>query len=225
MPSYKDVILATPGLQTYHRMSGGASEASIGPDTALMTHTGSPPTVAGLIRDSNGAKAYDASTRQSTFSTSSLAGSALSIECWFQETTLADWSYVFGNDNDPTSRFNILRRAAESNLIANWMDTGPTYFDCIGPYTPFRLTHVAATLGSNTLRLYVNGKQVASTTVTGSMPAGSRPFRVARAGAQSVIGAIDECATYNVTLTAGQVAQHYKAGLASGVLAGLLLPV
>ena len=57
MPSYKDTILATPGLVHYFRMSGGATDTDLGPGGATLTHNGGPAEAQGLIKDANGAKA------------------------------------------------------------------------------------------------------------------------------------------------------------------------
>lgn len=226
---YREVILATPGLATYHRMIGGASEASIGPDTATMTHTGSPVSVPGLIRDANGAVSYNGSSQYSTFSSAWAAGlSAMSIEFWFRETGRVDWSWLFGVDDNPLAQFSVVRRAAEDNLICGYSTAGGGSGSAlVGPYKPLDRNYVAYTLGGGTLNLYINGVLCSTATGPGTMGTGARTWRVAGSGnpSQYLNGVTDEVATYTATLSPTTVARHYKAGLASGVLNGLLLPV
>jgi hypothetical protein len=84
---------------------------------------------------------------------------------------------------------------------------------------------VALTLGAGTLKLYVNAKFAGSQPAPGSMGTGARDWWAGGARGASFNGVLDELATYNVELSPGTIARHYKAGLAPGVLKGLLLPV
>jgi hypothetical protein len=117
VPSYKDVILATPGLANYFRMSGGATDADLGPGGATLTHNGGPVAAAGIIKDANGAKRYSGGTMDSTWTTAAFAGLAtMSLECWFREDSLVDWAHIIENDDWPTCRMQVLRNANTGNL-------------------------------------------------------------------------------------------------------------
>jgi glucose/arabinose dehydrogenase/PKD repeat protein len=68
-------------------------------------------------------------------------------------------------------------------------------------------THLATTYDGATLRLYVNGTQVASKPQTGTIPASTGPLRI---GGNSIWsewfrGLIDEVRVYNRALTAGEI--------------------
>jgi surface antigen len=216
VPGYHDMVLATPGLVTYHRMSGGSTEASIGPDPALMTHTGSPASAASLVTGGDGAKQYTGTTMESSFTTTALSGAtAGSLECWFREDALVDWAHILEQDSYPASRFQIVRQASSSTITVGFHDpVAGTDFNATGAYTPLGLTHVVATFDDANLRLYVNGAQIASVAMTGSYPVGSHTFRANKAGAEQLVGVIDEVAVYNVALDAATVLDHYLRGTA-----------
>jgi hypothetical protein len=68
-------------------------------------------------------------------------------------------------------------------------------------------THLAVTYDGSTLRMFVNGVQVSSRALTGSMPATSSPLRI---GGNSVWGEyyrglIDEVRIYNRALTGAEI--------------------
>lgn len=224
---YSNIILATPGLRTYHRMNGVSSEASIGPDTATMTHTATPSTAAGLVIGGDSARGYTGTTNYSSFSSSALSGAtAGTLECWFQETSLVTWEHIFENDNYPTSRFQIIRSASSGDMIVSFKDpVGGGDYNAQGPYNQLALNHVVGTFDGSFVRLYINGVQKAATAMAGFFPAGSVTWSANRAGTECFVGTIDECAIYNVALTPGTIARHYKAGLKDGIPAGFLLPV
>ena len=69
-------------------------------------------------------------------------------------------------------------------------------------------THVAGSYDGATLRIYVNGSQVGTTALTGSLTSSSSPLRI---GGNSVWGEyfnglIDEVRVYNRALSAGEIA-------------------
>lgn len=227
MPSYRDVILATPGIRTYHRLNGGASEASIGPDTALMTHTGSPVSAPGLVAGGDSAKRYSGTGMESSFSSSAFSSAtAGSMECWFREDSLVDWAHIFEQDDYPSSRLQIIRWANSATITVGFRDpVAGSDFNATGPYVQYAINHVVATFDGSFLRLFVNGVQVAATAMTGFFPAGTRTFRVNKQGSQQHAGVTDEPALYTVALSPATVAQHHKVGRAAGLLKGLLLPV
>ena len=67
--------------------------------------------------------------------------------------------------------------------------------------------HLAATYDGATLRLYVNGTQVASVAATGNLAASTNPLEIGGNSiyAQFFQGLIDEVRVYNVALTAPQI--------------------
>jgi len=72
--------------------------------------------------------------------------------------------------------------------------------------------HVAATYDGTTLRLYVNGVSMASTTSKGSIAAPTSFTVGARSDfAGSWAGVIDEAAVYDRALSAAEVEEHAEA--------------
>jgi hydrogenase maturation factor HypE len=68
-------------------------------------------------------------------------------------------------------------------------------------------THLAATYDGATLRLYVNGTQVAAKALTGSLAAGTQPLRIGGNGVwgEWFAGQLDEIRVYDRALTAAEV--------------------
>ena len=96
--------------------------------------------------------------------------------------------------------------------------------------TPFTLTstvslndgnwhHIAVTWnGGNTKRIYFDGVLDTSvTTLTGSLSTNGNALRIAAQQSGSYWdGRIDEVAIYSTALTAGDVLDHYNAGIGNG---------
>lgn len=226
---YSNIILATPGLRNYWHMGPGSSETSIGPLASPINHVSTPANVGTLVPGENsGAKSYNGTSQYSqSLTNSSWNGAAAgSMECWFKENAVSDWAWIMGTDNYPTYRFQLLHRAAETNLIVGYHNPSngldPT---AIGPYTQLAVNYVGATFGPHGVELFVNGKLVAiDATPCEAFPSTCTVVVAGNGGGSGNIIA-DEVATYNVRVPAGTFMQHYKAGLKDGVLSGFLLPV
>src|SRR6185436_2010556 len=76
-----------------------------------------------------------------------------------------------------------------------------------------RTYHVVGAYDGATQRLYVNGRQVASTALTGAADTTISGLRIGSwdGTQQFFAGTIDEAALYNKTLSAAQVAAHFAA--------------
>jgi hypothetical protein len=88
----------------------------------------------------------------------------------------------------------------------------------------FAWAHLAATYDGSTLRLYVNGTQVGTDIVTGTMAPSTGPLRI---GGNSLwdewfAGLIDNVRIYNRTLSPTEIATDMKTPVASGAPAGLV---
>ena len=104
--------------------------------------------------------------------------------------------------NGPTLELTILQLGVNRRLMApaGTIAAGGTY-------------HVVGTYDGTTERLYVNGRQVASSALTGAADVTISGVRIGSwDGAQQFFaGTIDEAAIYNKTLSAAQVAAHFSA--------------
>src|SRR5262249_53596012 len=104
--------------------------------------------------------------------------SALTLEAWVNPTTVnAVWRDVVykGNDNYYLEATSTNAARPNAGLIA-----GGSYADALGP-SPLPAntwSHLAETYDGSTLRLYVNGSQVASTAHTGTIASSTNPLQI-----------------------------------------------
>ena len=129
----------------------------------------------------------------------------MTLEAWVNPSTVSNaWQDVIykGNDN-----YYLEGSSPQAGVPAMG-----------GTFTPSPLygktalkantwTHLAATYDGATMRLYVNGVQVASRAQTGTMTTSTKPLQL---GGDSIFGqyfagTIDEVRVYNVALTAAQI--------------------
>ena len=115
--------------------------------------------------------------------------------------------------NGPTVEFTLLQLGVNRRLQApaGTIAAGGTY-------------HVVGTYDGTTQRLYVNGRQVASTALSGATDVTINGVRIASwDGAQQFfVGTVDEAAIYNKALSAAQVAAHFASSqLPLGAPSGL----
>ena len=132
-------------------------------------------------------------------------GTAMTLEAWVSPSTVSSaWRDVIykGNDNyylegtSPTSG-----QPAAGGTFSGSPIYGTTAL------TANTWTHLAATYDGTTMRLYVNGVQVASQAQTGAIATSTNPLQI---GGDSIYGqyfagTIDEVRVYNVALTAAQI--------------------
>jgi hypothetical protein len=142
--------------------------------------------------------------------------SAMTLEAWVYPTnTLEQWRDIIikGNDN-----YYLMSSTTTSSRPSG----GGTFSSppLIGPSTlPLNTwTHLAVTYDRTTLRLYVNGTQVASAARTTAIATSSDPLEIGsdRFYGQHFAGRIDEIRIYNVALTAGQIVSDMNSPI-SGV--------
>jgi YVTN family beta-propeller protein len=109
--------------------------------------------------------------------------------------------------NGPKLEFTIMQSGTRHRLQApsNAIVAGSTY-------------HVVGTFDGFTQRLYVNGSQVASVSLTGGITVNANALNIGSwNGSQEFFnGTIDEAAVYPLALSASQVAVHYANGISTG---------
>ena len=131
----------------------------------------------------------------------------LTLEAWVNPSTVnANWRDVVykGNDNYYLSATSTNASSPDGGLIA-----GGTYADAFGTSALPTNTwsFLTETYDGSTVRLYVNGTQVASTAHTGAIATSTNPLQI---GGDSIYGQyfaglIDEARVYNVALTAAHI--------------------
>jgi hypothetical protein len=130
----------------------------------------------------------------------------MTLEAWVNPSAItAKWRDVIykGNDNfylEATSG----RTVPDAGMIA-----GGSYADAFGTakLTANTWAYLTETYDGSTLRLYVNGTQVASVAHTGAIASSTNPLQIGgdTIYSQYFAGLIDEVRTYNVARTAAQI--------------------
>jgi Concanavalin A-like lectin/glucanases superfamily/PKD domain len=150
---------------------------------------------------------------------------AFTVEAWFKTTTTTGGKIIgFGNSNNATSG-SYDRHVYMSNDGTVTFGVYPNAIRTVSsalPYNDGEWHHVAASLGSGGMALYVDGKKVGSRTDTTFGQGYGGYWRVGgdnlnawpnQPSSSSFGGAIDNVAVYPAALTALRVQAHY---LASG---------
>ena len=131
----------------------------------------------------------------------------MTLEAWVNPSTVnGNWRDVIykGNDN-----FYLEATSSNASKPDAGMIAGGTYADAYGTAKLAANTwsFLTETYDGSTLRLYVNGTQVASTAHTGSIATSTNPLQIGGDSiyGQRFAGLIDEVRVYNVALTAAQI--------------------
>ncbi|WP_079032160.1 LamG-like jellyroll fold domain-containing protein [Streptomyces specialis] len=182
-----------------------------------------PPAVPGL--DATGI-AYDGEDAY-TYSDRIYSGvTRLTLETWFKTSTTSGGQLI-GQGNrtleESTTRDNKIYMLNDGRLTFGLYNT--TYRTITSPrsYNDGQWHHVAATVGANGMRLYVDGQQVASSILTTSARNATSYWRVGgdsllgwpnRPTSDFFAGQIDEVAVYGTQLSQSRIAAHYAAATA-----------
>jgi len=137
----------------------------------------------------------------------------MTLMAWVRPTAAGSgvWRNVIIKEDGSREVYNLYSKS-NTNAPSTWvtLTSGPT--SPKGVYGPAQVplnawTHLATTYDGVTLRLFVNGAEVANRAVSGSIKASAGVLRI---GGNSIWGeffkgVIDEVRVYNRTLTSGQI--------------------
>jgi hypothetical protein len=144
--------------------------------------------------------------------------SALTLEAWIYPTALTGWRTVLMKEvsggmaytlyADTTSHANVYLKTTGG-------DAGQSA-PAVLPLSTW--THVAATYDTTTMRLYVNGTQVATRARTGNITTSTSPLHIGgnTPWGEWFAGRIDEVRIYNRVLTAAQITTDMNTAVGSG---------
>ena len=142
----------------------------------------------------------------------------MTLEAWVNPSTVnANWRDVIykGNDNYYLEATSTNASKPDAGLIA-----GGSYADAFGTakLTASTWSFLTETYDGSTLRLYVNGTQVASTAHTGAIATSTNPLQIGGDSlyGQYFAGLIDEVRVYNVALTAAQIQTDMTTPVSNG---------
>jgi fibronectin type 3 domain-containing protein len=149
-------------------------------------------------------------------------GNAMTLEAWVFPTTVnSAWRDVIykGNDNYYLSATSSQSARPVGGGIFNGHNRESYGTSALAVNT---WTHVATTYDGSALRLYVNGIQVASRPVSGTLAASANPLQI---GGDSIYGQffsgrIDEIRIYNTALSAVQIQTDMNTAVAGGAPLG-----
>ena len=139
----------------------------------------------------------------------------MTLEAWVNPSAVnSSWRDVIykGNDNYYLEATSTNASKPDAGMIA-----GGSYADAFGTSALAANTwsYLTETYDGSTLKLYVNGTQVASVAHTGAIASSTNPLQIGgdTIYGQYFAGLIDEVRVYNVALTAAQIqSRHDDAG-------------
>jgi hypothetical protein len=230
--SYSSEVLADSPA-SYARL-GDASGSSSGTESSTnaraITYSNVTLGVAGAIAgDANTAGSFNGSSSKAsiTYGTSNGVGSTYTIEAWIKTSGAgAGIRHVAGWRGSITGTFAGYLYIEDNKPGFAVFNTGSSASVVLGPSTinDNQWHHVVGTIDGTTLRLYVDGTQVATAAMSGTVrPASSADFTIgsATASGREFAGSLDEVAHYTSALSAARITAHHQAAASpSMTLAG-----
>ena len=215
---YYATVKSTPDLMSYWRL-GETSGTTAADSLEAVSGTYSSATLGapGLVGSSDPAVSFAGTSNRMQVSTSSygFAGTnAFTVEAVVKPTTVDSTSRrIFSSEvlsgGSVVNGFGLWNNGGVNKLQVCRIPSGS--YDCATTSAAASGTakHLAATYDGTTLKLYVNGAEVASTTSKGSITAPSTFTVGARSDlAGSWAGVIDDAAVYDRALSAAEVEEH-----------------
>jgi hypothetical protein len=132
---------------------------------------------------------------------------AMTLEAWVRPTTSASWRCALLKETSGGLAYGLYASDG-SGRPSGYVRVG-SEIDATAPsaITLNTWTHLAATYDGTTLRLFVNGTQVATRALTGSIASSTQPLRIGgnQVWGEYFSGLIDEVRVYNRALSAAEI--------------------
>lgn len=241
--SYRNVILsemAYGGLPVAYWTLGETTGTAAVDEMTLARGTGYTGTYSGgytlgvrpgpINRESAGAPSFNGTTGYVTIADSdALTPAAITVECWVRKTDASQSGLVWKYDSAAGQRSWAMGTSVVSPLKVQI-----TLSSLAGSFSGIQVTttgslvqgawqHVAFTLASSMLLVYLNGAAAATTTNAGTTPPASLAnntipltLGAAKSGgspSQFLAGQMAHIAIYNYALAAPRITAHYLAGV------------
>lgn len=137
---------------------------------------------------------------------------AITMSAWIKPAATSNpWPYIIGKRLDDSGNIQYSITVSDRNTFT--CDITGAGVHAEGGAIPLNeWSHVACTYDRNTLRLYVNGEQVASASGSSAIATSSRPLTIGKLegyDTRNFDGQIDEVKIYSRALTATEVAKDY----------------
>jgi len=132
---------------------------------------------------------------------------SLTIEAWVSPRALSNWNAVALKERTGGIVYSLYANDVSDRPVGQLDIDGEQNAYGTGTLPPNSWTHLASSWDGNTLRLYVNGIQVGTKAVSGTLANSSGPFSIGgnEVWGEHFSGLIDELRLYNRALSATEV--------------------
>lgn len=138
---------------------------------------------------------------------------AVSISVWAKSNVIGVGQVVSKYDSISGLVPYEIQFWSTGNIYGNFNTSGGGISSMNCPYSANTLYHIVATYDGTIARLYLNGTQCATQSVSGTIVSSAKNLYIGSSGAQGTFnGTIDDARVYNRALTAGEVKQLYLLG-------------
>jgi hypothetical protein len=151
-----------------------------------------------------------------------ITGNQISIEAWIRTTAFTVAKQTIVHKNDGTVKYALSLDSISNNLVFD-LNTANGLVSAVSntPVLPGAWRHVAATYDGSIITLYLNGREIGTSSQTGNIVSNTANLQVGRGLASNSFyeGQIDELKIWNIARTSLQIrnAMHTRSANASSV--------